>query len=178
MKGQKSVPRRQGYQLKFVPVIAGVAPSGEALPATLLFDTKTMKGSHLNVCDRQVILKGTGTGWSSSDNFVEWVHEVFLSKMKLLSNLYHKIVLFFDGAGRHLGVRGLTVCKEASVSIVLFPTHATDVIQPLDRALFRRVKHRYRWLHDAYISKQHWQEPRCVQICVLCTAGLVSNMHW
>ena len=60
IKGRGSVPRRQGYQRR--PV---------TLPPTLLFDTKTVKGSHLTYCNREVIPKRTGTGWSSSEIFVE-----------------------------------------------------------------------------------------------------------
>ena len=62
IRGRRSVPGRQGYQRKAVSVIAAVVATGEALPPTLLFDTKTVKGSHLRYCDREVILKGTGTG--------------------------------------------------------------------------------------------------------------------
>ena len=46
------------------------------------------------------------------------------------------------------------VCKEARVSVVLFPSHATDVIQPQNRALFLGVKCRFRKLQDAYISSK------------------------
>ena len=67
IRGRRSVPRRKGYQRKAVIVIAAVVANGETLPPTLLFDTKTVKGSHLRYCDREVILKGTGTGWSSSE---------------------------------------------------------------------------------------------------------------
>ena len=72
IRGQRSVPRQQGYQRKAVTIIPPVVASGEALPPTLLFDTKTVKASHLRYCDQEVILKGTGTGWSSSEIFVEW----------------------------------------------------------------------------------------------------------
>ena len=59
-------------------VIAAVVASGEALPPNLLYDTKTVKASHLRYCDREVIPKGTGTGWSSSEIFVEWVEQVLV----------------------------------------------------------------------------------------------------
>ena len=134
IRGRRSVPRRQGYQCKAVTVIAAVVASGEALPPTLLFDTKTVKESHLRYCDREVIPKSTGTGWSSSEIFVEWVEQVLVPRLNPLYNPYNKIVLFLDGSTTHLGVRGLTVCKKVGVSVVLFPSHATDIIQPLDRA--------------------------------------------
>ena len=74
IRGRRSVPRRQGYQRKAVTVIAAVIARGEALPSSPLFDTKTVKASHLRYCDREVILKGTGTGWSSSEIFVEFIY--------------------------------------------------------------------------------------------------------
>ena len=133
-------------------VIVAVVASGEALPPTLLFDTKTVKGSHLRYCDREVILKATGTGWSSSEIFVEWVEQVLVSRLNALSNPYNKIVLFLDCSRTHLGVRGLTVCKKAGVSAVVFPSHATDITQPLDRALFRGVKCQYWKLQDLFVK--------------------------
>ena len=72
------MPRQQGYQRKAVTVIAAVVASGEVLPPNLLYDTKTVKGSHLRYCDREVIPKGTGTGWSSSEIFGEWVGQVLV----------------------------------------------------------------------------------------------------
>ena len=152
IRGRRSLPRWQGYQRKAVIVIAAVVASGEARPPTPLFDTKTVKGSHLRYCDREVILKGTGTGWSSTEIFVEWVEQVLVPRFNPLSSPYNKIVLFFDGSRTHLGVRGLTVCKKAGVSVVLFPSHPTDIIQPLDHALFCGVKCRYRQLQDHFIK--------------------------
>ena len=76
IRGRRSVRRRQGYQRKVVTVIAAMVASRKALPPTLLFDTKTVKGSHLRYCDREIILKGTGIGWSSSEIFVELVEPV------------------------------------------------------------------------------------------------------
>ena len=140
-------------------VIAAVVASGEALPPILLFDTKTVKESHLRYCDREVILKGTGTGWSSSEIFVEWVEQVLVPRLNPLCNPYNKIVLFLDGSRTHLGVRGLTVCKKAGVPVVLFPSHTTDRIQPLDRALFRGVKCRYRQLQNNFIKSNLGRSP-------------------
>ena len=76
------------------------------------------------------------------------MEQVLVPRLNPLSNPYNKIVLFLDGSRTHLGVRGLTMCKKAGVSVVLFPSHATDIIQPLDRALFRGFKCRYRQLQD------------------------------
>ena len=140
IRGRTSVPRRQEYQRKALTVIAAVVASGEALPPTVLFDTKTVKGGHLRYCDREVILKGTGTGWSSSEMFVEWVEQVLVPRLNPHCNPYNKIMLFFDGSRTRVGVRGLSVCKGAGVSVALFPSHATDIIQPLDRALLHGVK--------------------------------------
>ena len=86
IRGRRSVPRRQGYQRKAVTIIAQVVASGEALPPTVLFDTETVKGCHLRYCEREIILKGMGTGWSSSEIFVEWVEQVRVPRLSPLSN--------------------------------------------------------------------------------------------
>ena len=44
------------------------------------------------------------------------------------------------------------MCKKAAVSVVLFPSHATDINQPLGRALFLGVKCRYRQLQEHFIK--------------------------
>ena len=84
IKGRRSPPRRKGYQRKAVTVIAALVASGEALPPTLLFDTRTVKG--VRYCDQEVILKDTGTGWSSSEIFVEWVEQVLVLRLIPLYN--------------------------------------------------------------------------------------------
>ena len=95
------------------------------------------------------------------------MEQVLVPTLSPLNNSHNKIVLFLDGSRTHLGVRGLTVCKKAGVSVVLFPSHATDIIQPLDRALFRGVKCRYRQLQDHFIKSNLSEEPGCGQICFL-----------
>ena len=44
------------------------------------------------------------------------------------------------------------MCKKVRVSVVLFPSHATDIVQPLDRALFRGVKCPSRQLQNNFIK--------------------------
>ena len=80
------------------------------------------------------------------------MEQVLVPRLGPLSNPYNKIVPFLDGSRSHLGVRGLTVCKKSGVSVVLFQGHATDIIQPPDRALFCGVKCRYRQLQDHFIK--------------------------
>ena len=80
------------------------------------------------------------------------MEQVLVPRLNPLCSPYNKIVLFLDGSGTHLGVGGLTVCKKAGVSVVLFPSHATDIIKPLDRALFRGLKCRYPQLQDNCIK--------------------------
>ena len=157
IRARRSEPRRHEHQRKAVPMMAAVVASGQALLPTLLFDTKTVKGSHLKYRDREVILKGTGTGWSSTEIFVEWVEQVLVPRTNPRCNPYQKIMQFLDGSRKHLGARGLTVCKKAGVSVVLFPSHAPDVVEPLDRALFRGVKCRYQQLQDNFMKSHLWR---------------------
>ena len=82
---------------KAVTVMAAVVASAEALRATLLFDTKFVKGSHLRYCGREVILNGTRTGWSGSEIFDGRVQQVLVPRTNPLCNPSHKIVLFLDG---------------------------------------------------------------------------------
>ena len=72
----KSVVRRAGYNRTHVTCMAAVARCGSQIPPTLLF-----KGTTQDWYDRATIplyLCGTGTGWSSAKNVVDWIQHVFL----------------------------------------------------------------------------------------------------
>ena len=87
-----------------------------------------------------VTLKGMPDGWSSQEVFLEWVETVLVKETQPLSNPQKCILLLVDGSKTHLTLQGLQKMKSLGVEVVVFPPHLTDVIQPLDKAVFRALK--------------------------------------
>ena len=54
------------------------------------------------------------------------------------------LFLLVDGTKLHLTVEGLQKMKSWTVVVVVFPQHLTDVIQALDKDVFRTMKDSFR----------------------------------
>ena len=98
-----------------------------------------------------VTLKETPDGWSSQEVFLEWVETVLVKETQPLSNPQKCILLLVDGSKTHLTLQGLQKMKSWGVEVVVFPPDLTDVIQPLDKAVFRALKALFRK------KEEHWK---------------------
>ena len=112
-----------------------------------------------------VTLKGTPDGWSSQEVFLEWVEAVFVKETQPLSNPQKCILLLVDGSKTHLTLQGLQKMKSWGVEVVVFPPHLTDVIQPLDKAVFRALKASFRKKKRTLEKEKPSQSPVPCKLC-------------
>ena len=106
-----------------------------------------------------VTLKGTPDGWSSQEVFLKWVETVLVKETQPPSNPQKCILLLVDGSKTHLTLQGLQKMKSWGVEVVVFPPHLTDVIQPLDKAVFRALKASFRKKEEHWKRKNHHRAP-------------------
>ena len=102
-----------------------------------------------------VTLKGKPDGWSSQEVFLEWVETVLVKETQPLSNPQKCILLLVDGSKTHPTLHGLQKMKFWGVEVVVPPPHLTDVIQPLDKAVFRAPKASFRKKEEQWKRKNH-----------------------
>ena len=53
----------------------------------------------------------------------------------------HLVLLLLDNHGSHLSVEAIDYCKANGVVLFSFPPHCSHKLQPLDRSVFRSLKH-------------------------------------
>ena len=121
-----------------------------------------------------VTLKGMPDGWSSQEVFLEWVETVLVKETQPLSNPQKCILLLVDGSKTHLTLQGLQKKKSWGVEVVVPPPHLTDVIQPLDKAVFRALKASSRKKEEHWKRKNHHRAPSPADFVQLWTDAYVD----
>ena len=62
-----------------------------------------------------------------------------------------RIVLLVDGSKTHLTAEVLAAAKQIGVLLICFPSHSTDVVQPLDVSIFAPLKRKIRRGQDRWL---------------------------
>ena len=113
-------------------------------------------------------------GRKTEEVFLEWVETVLVKETQPLSNPQKSILLLVDGSKTHLTLQGLQKMKSWGVEVVVFPPHLTDVIQPLDKAVFRALKASFRKEEEHWKTKNHHRAPSPADFVELWTDAYVD----
>jgi hypothetical protein len=137
-KGSPATRRTGGNGRDNTTVLACVNASGEKLPPLVVFSGKNTWSSWLPVQDHpDACFSATKKGWMTADLFYNWFRDVFLPQVK------EKALLILDGHGSHLSLALAKLASEKNVTILKLPAHASHVLQPLDRVIFKGLKSSY-----------------------------------
>ena len=75
--------------------------------------------------------------WMETSHFQEWFDRVFVENTKSTDG---PKLLIFDGHVSHITLEIVNSAKKNNVHIICLPSHTTNVLQPLDVAVFKPVK--------------------------------------
>ena len=173
-KGRKTVAPRRGWQRQHITAIVAVNAQGQATKPALLWNTKKIRSDMFLRAQCPVTLKGMPDGWSSQEVFLDWMETVLVKETQPLSNPQKCILLLVDGSKTHLTLQGLQKMKCWGVEVVVFPPHLTDVIQPLDKAVFRALKASFRKKEEHWKRKNHHRAPSPADFVELWTDAYVD----
>ena len=173
-KGRKTVAQRRGWQRHHITAIVAVNAQGQATKPALLWNTKKIRGDMFLRAQCPVTLKGTPDGWSSQEVLLEWVETVLVKETQPLSNPQKCILLLVDGSKTHLTLQRLQKMKSWGVEVVVFLPHLTDVIQPLDKAVFRALKASFRKKEEHWKRNNHHRAPSPADFVQLWTDAYVD----
>ena len=176
-KGRKTVARRRGWQRQHITAIVAVNAQGQSTKPALLWKTKKIRGDMFLRARCPVTLKGTPDGWSSQEVFLEWVETVLAKETQPLSNPQKCILLLVHCSKTHLTLQGLQKMKSWGVEVVVFPPHLTDVIQPLDKAVFRALKASFRKKEEHWKRKNYHRAPSPADFVELWTDAYVDSVR-
>ena len=144
-RGCNDVYRWRGYGREHITGIACIRADGiGTVPLTLIFKTKKVKGDWFRHASTPVVLLGNGTGWSTAADFQVYLERVFQHYTGCSDTEDGRVVLLVDGSKTHLTAEVLAAAKQLGVLLICFPSHSTDVVQPLDVNIFAPLKRKIR----------------------------------
>lgn len=134
-------------------VLACVNAAGQALPPLIIYEANTFWSSWVGD-ENQGMVKGTffgvsPTGWMTSSLFQQWF-TLFTQQVE-----ERPILLLFDGHLSHLDINTIELACSNDITILKFPPHTTDLLQPLDRAGFGPLK--TAWNKEVHIFQRETQ---------------------
>ena len=156
--GCNDVYRRRGYGREHITGIACICADGiGTVPLTLIFKTKKVRGDWFRHACTPVVLLGNGTGWSTTCDFEVYLERVFQHYTGCSDTEDGRVVLLVDGSKTHLTAEVLVAAKRLGVFLICFPSHSTDVVQPLDVSIFAPLKRKIRRGQDRWVRlHQRW----------------------
>ena len=88
----------------------------------------------------------------------------------------HPLLLMFDGHLTHISAPVIEKALEKSITILKFPLHVTDVLQPLDLACFRPLKrewerHLHKHISEYDIKQQLAKSEFANELCAIWSMG-------
>ena len=87
------------------------------------------------------VFSATESGWFTFFTFEDWFRQIFLPYRRRLTG---KVVLIGDNLRTHLSLDVIQLCREENIEFVCLPPNITDKMQPLDVAVFRGMKEKWR----------------------------------
>lgn len=109
-------------------------------------------------------LEGAGynrndSGWFDMPIFEDWFISCYLPAIRHLDG---PKVIIGDNLSSHLSLEVIKLCDANNVRFVLLPPNATHLCQPLDVAIFRPIKRKWRKVLDTWKDKHFGTIPNGV----------------
>lgn len=160
--GEKGRPLSRisgGSGRESVSVLATISADGYCLPPLIVFkgvgvqvrwiSTNNYPGTKYS-CSKN--------GWMEEPQFFEWFSTSFVDHVNFLRNSKNMetqtALLLFDGHCSHISIRIIKTAMQNNIHLMKLPSHLTDKIQPLDKAVFGPLKKIWDGLLIEFIKKQ------------------------
>ena len=78
-------------------------------------------------------------GYMDAELFTTWMRRVFIPDTSHL----RPTLLIFDGHASHITIDVIDIARENNVILYCLPPHTTNILQPLDVAIFRPMKQHF-----------------------------------
>jgi DDE superfamily endonuclease len=138
VKGSKNCWSKSANTSSHVTVVGCGSASGFMVPPTFITEGACVNRDLLDSCCVQGSKVTVSTkGFMTSSIFLVWLDH--------FSNSIHAIVkrpliLIYDGYGSHFNEEIVARAVELKIILVLLPSNATNILQPLDVAVFKPFK--------------------------------------
>lgn len=140
-KGKKHAHRVIDTSKSSTSVMFAVAGDGKLLPPYIVYKAKYMYEGWTEGGFPNARYNRTLSGWFDAETFEDWFMSIALPYFKSLEG--NKVMLG-DNLCSHLTVSVVEACENNNIKFVLLPPNSTDLLQPLDVAYFRPLKHAWK----------------------------------
>lgn len=151
-----------------VTALVGINAAGLMMPPYLIYPLVNCPDSLLDlVQDGFIFVGGQKSGWIDKNTFFAWIKEfVKINNInKKNKNYTGKTVLFVDGHNSrdNLEMIKFLIEKENDVEIIVFPSHTTQIFQPLDVGPFGPFKKYLPVIYKKYF-KELMKEEKVIEM--------------
>lgn len=125
-----------------------ISASGNTIPPAMVFPRVHFKDHMLRGALPGTLGLGNSSGWMTSDLFVK-IMQHFIRHPN--SSKETPTLLLYDNQESHLSIEVLDLGKAHGVTIVTFPYHSTNKLQPLDVAVYKPLRTYYNAAVDNWL---------------------------
>lgn len=144
--GSRRVVRNTGGKEKTnMTVMFCVNAKGEYLKPFVVYKygSRKIRKDVIESCPENIVQSASESGWMRGDTMLEFVKNP-LNEFLKQEKIQVPILLFLDGHASHITIALSEYCEENKIELVLLPPNATFILQPLDVAVFKSLKDRWR----------------------------------
>jgi hypothetical protein len=91
--------------------------------------------------DTSINISSTPTGWTNNRLGLAWLERFHQATKKKARRSW--LLLILDGHGSHMTMQFLSYAADKRILVMVFPSHSTYTLQPLDVGLFRPLSSYY-----------------------------------
>ena len=125
---------------ELVTVLEAISATGKiGMPLFIYKGVHLMEAWFLTQKKDEVTVSTSKTAFIDGDIFYEWFHDYFPA-----ASDNHWSILFLDGHSSHTSEKFLQEALKRKVIPLFYPSHMTNILQPLDRSCFGVAKQYFR----------------------------------
>ena len=132
---------------EWVTLLATICGDGSVLPPGIIYAAagRAVQASWVASIDKKihdVHFTTSPNGWTNNDLGLTWLEQVFDRYTKGKARRKWRL-LIIDGHGSHVTKDFIDYCDKHKILLLVFPSHATHTLQPLDVVCFKPLASNY-----------------------------------
>ena len=136
---------RRVKETDHITVHTCVSASGYALPPYIILEKSFPSGPYARSGVDDAVYAVSPNGYMDSELFMLWIQKQFIPQT---AHIAKPILLILDGHESHLDVDMIDLLVENNIHLFCLPPHTTNILQPLDVAIFKPLKAKFSNLTD------------------------------
>jgi len=122
-----------------------VSAAGQPLPPFIIFEKAYPFGPYSRSGPDNACYACSPNGYMDTELFKLWITKQFIPET---AHVRKPILLILDGHGSHMDIDMIDILVENDIHLYCLPPHTTNILQPLDLAVFRPLKTRFSNITD------------------------------